>query len=70
MVDPVPGGIRSEGETTYCISVDFVVEMENDTETGMCKDGMCMFGENVIVRKTFVSRRESLRFQELSDREV
>jgi hypothetical protein len=49
MIDPVPSGIRSEGEMTYGISVDFVIEVEEDTEANVCKDGMCGFGDNVIV---------------------
>jgi hypothetical protein len=55
---------------SYSISVDFVVEAEEDTEANVCKDGMCGFGENVIVRKTIFRSRESLRCQVLLDREV
>ena len=32
MVDPVPRGIRGEGKVIYGISVDFVIELEEDTE--------------------------------------
>jgi hypothetical protein len=49
MADPVSGGIQHEGEVTYGISVDFVIELEEDTEAGVCKDGMRKFRENVIV---------------------
>jgi hypothetical protein len=35
MVDPVPRGIRCEGKVIYGISVDFVIEFEEDTEAGM-----------------------------------
>ena len=49
MIDPVLSGMRGEGEVSYCISVDLVVEVEEDAETSVCKDGMCGFGENVIV---------------------
>jgi len=70
MVDPVSGGIQCEGKVTYGISVDFVIELEEDTEAGVCKGGMGRFGENVIVRKTFFSRRESLRCQVLLDGEM
>jgi hypothetical protein len=70
MIDPVPSGIRGEGKVSYGISIDFVVEVEEDAEASVCKDGMCGFGENVIVRKTFFRRRESLRCQVLLDREV
>jgi len=49
MIGPVPSGIRSEGEMNYGISVDFVVEVEKDTEANVCKDGMCGFGEHVKV---------------------
>jgi hypothetical protein len=38
-----------KGKVSYRISVDFVIEVEEDTEAGVCKDGMCGFGENVIV---------------------
>jgi hypothetical protein len=48
MIDPVPGGIRGEGKVSYDISVDFVVEVEEDAEASVCKDGMCGFGEDVI----------------------
>src|SRR6266576_266406 len=70
MIDPVPSGIRGEGKVSYGISVGFVVEVEEDAQTSMCKDGMCGFRENVIVRKTFFSRRESLRCQVLLDGKV
>jgi hypothetical protein len=33
---------------SYGISVDFVVEVEEDAKADVCKDGMCGFGENVI----------------------
>ena len=49
MIDPVLGGIRGEGEVSYGISVDFVVEVEEDAEANVGKDGMCGFGENVII---------------------
>jgi hypothetical protein len=49
MIDPVPSGIRGEGKGAYGIPVDFVVEMEEDAQASVCKDGMCGFGENVIV---------------------
>jgi hypothetical protein len=49
MIDPVPSGIRDEGKVSYRISVDFIVEVEEDAEANVCKDGMCRFGENVIV---------------------
>jgi hypothetical protein len=49
MVDPVSGGIPHEGEVTYGTTVDIVIKLEEDTEAGVCKDGMCRFEENVIV---------------------
>jgi hypothetical protein len=49
MINPVLSGIRGEGKVGYCISVDFFVEVEEDAEANACKDGMCGFGENVIV---------------------
>jgi hypothetical protein len=49
MVDPVSSGILHEGKATYGVCVDFVIEFEEDTEAGVCKDRMCGFGENVIV---------------------
>jgi hypothetical protein len=49
MIDPVPSGIRGEGEVSYGISVDSAVEVEEDAEASVCKDDMCGFGENVIV---------------------
>jgi hypothetical protein len=49
MIDPVPSGIWGEGEVSYGILVDFDVEVEEDAEADVCKDGMCGIGENVIV---------------------
>jgi hypothetical protein len=49
MLDPVTGGILREGEVAYGISVDFVIELEENTEAGVCKDGMRGFSEYVIV---------------------
>jgi hypothetical protein len=49
MVDPVSSGIPHEGKVAYGVSVDFIIELEEDTEAGVCKDRMCGFGENVIV---------------------
>jgi hypothetical protein len=48
MVDPVPRGIQGEGKVSYGISVDCVIEFEEDTEAGVRQDGMGRFGENVI----------------------
>jgi hypothetical protein len=70
MTDPVPSGIRGEGKVSYVVFVNFVVEVEESTEASVRKDVMCRFGENVIVRKTFFSGRESFRFQVLLDGEV
>ena len=58
MIGPVPSSIqtrsrRNEGQVGYRISVDFVeVEEKEKAEGKVCKGGMCMFGENVMVRKT------------------
>jgi hypothetical protein len=49
MVGPVSGGIQREGEVTYGISVNIVIEFEEDAEAGVCKDGMRGFAEYVIV---------------------
>ncbi len=70
MVDPVSRGIRQEGKVTCGISVDFVIKLEEDTEAGVCKDGMRGFREYVIVGKMFFSHRESIRGQEFLDREM
>jgi hypothetical protein len=70
MIDPVPSGIWGEGRVSYRLSVEFVVEVEEDAEANVCKAGMCRFGENVIVWKTFFGCRESLRCQVLLDGEV
>jgi hypothetical protein len=48
MIDPVSGGIWGKGKATHGISVDFVIELEEDAEAGVCKDGMRSFGENMI----------------------
>src|SRR6266403_2649768 len=70
MVDPVSGGIVGDGKTSYGISVDIIIELEEDTEAGVCEDDMRRFGENVVVRKTFFCFRESLGCQVLLDREM
>jgi len=49
MVDPVSSGIAGKGKVAYGVSVDFVIELEEDTKAGVCKDGVRRFGENVIV---------------------
>jgi hypothetical protein len=49
VVDPVPRGIRREGKVAYCISVDFVIELEEDTEASVRQDGVSRLGENVVV---------------------
>jgi hypothetical protein len=49
MVDPVPRSIWGEGKVTYGASIDFVIELEEDAEASMYKEGMCRFRENVIV---------------------
>jgi len=49
MIDPVSGGIGGEGKVGDGISVAFVIELAEDTQAGVCKDGMGRFGENVIV---------------------
>jgi hypothetical protein len=48
MVDPVSGGIQGKGKATYRISVDVVIELEEDAKAGVCKDGMRRFRENMI----------------------
>jgi hypothetical protein len=48
MIDPVSGGIRSEGKATYDISVDFVIKLEEHAEASVCKGGMGRFREDVI----------------------
>jgi hypothetical protein len=48
MIDPVPSGIPGDGEVTYGISLEFVIELEEDSEASPCKEGMRRFGENVI----------------------
>jgi hypothetical protein len=49
MVDPPTRGKWGEGESTYDISVDFVIELEEDTEASVCQDGVREFWENVEV---------------------
>ena len=45
----MPRSIRGGGEVTDGIFVDFVIELEEDTEASVCKDGVRRFEENVIV---------------------
>jgi hypothetical protein len=70
MVHPVSSGIPHEGEVPYGITVDIVIELKEDTEAGVCKEGMRGFREYVIVGKMFFSHRKSLRGQEFLDREM
>ena len=68
VVDPVPRGIQRQGKLTDSIFNDFVIELEQDTETSVYKDDMCMFGENMIAGgKAFFSCCQSFRCQELLD---
>jgi hypothetical protein len=48
MLDPVPRGIWGEGKVIDGISVDFVIQLEEDAEARVCKDDMRRFGVNVI----------------------
>jgi hypothetical protein len=49
MIDPVPRGIRGEGKVIYGIFVILVIELEENTEASLCKDGMGRFRKNVVV---------------------
>src|SRR6266849_8455704 len=49
MIDPILSGIWGKGKVGNGISVDLVIELEEDNEAGVCKDGMRRFRENVIV---------------------
>jgi hypothetical protein len=49
MVDPMSSSVQGKGKVAYDISVDFAIELEEDTEACVCKDGMRRFGENMIV---------------------
>jgi hypothetical protein len=49
MIEPVLSSIRREGKMTYDILVDFVIELEEETETSMRKDSVRSHGMNVIV---------------------
>ena len=64
MIDSVPNGIQGDGKAKYLMSVDFVVEVEEEPEASACEEGLCGFKENVIAGKTF-PHRESLRGQVL-----
>jgi len=48
MIDPILSGIPCEGKVRYGVSIDFVIELNEDAEACMCKERMCRFGENVI----------------------
>jgi hypothetical protein len=47
MVGPVSGGIRGEGKVSNGISLGFVIELEEDAEASVRKEGVRRFGENV-----------------------
>jgi len=70
VINPVSGGIQSEGNAAYAISVDFVIELEKGAEVNVRKESMGRFWENVIERKTFFGICESLRCQEFLDRKM
>jgi hypothetical protein len=40
---------QHRGKVGYGISVDLVVEVEEDAEASVCKNGTSEFGENVMV---------------------
>ena len=67
VVDPVPRGIQRQGKLTDSIFIDFVIELEQDTETSVCKDDMRRFWENMIAPKAFFSCCQLFRCQELLD---
>jgi hypothetical protein len=48
MVDPVSSGIRGERKAINGISVDFVIESEEDTEASTCQKCVCRFKKNVV----------------------
>jgi hypothetical protein len=60
MVDPVPRGIRGERKVINGISVDFIVELEEDTEASVFKSGMRRFREN------FDSMKDVLRLSRVA----
>jgi hypothetical protein len=70
MIDPVLSRIWRKREVTDSIPVDFVIEMEKNTEANTRERGMCAFGGNVIAGEGLFCLRESLGCQELFDREV
>jgi hypothetical protein len=49
MINPVLSSIRREGKLAYGIFVDFVIELEEETETSMRKDSVRSHGMNVVV---------------------
>ena len=49
MINPVSSGIRCQRKVAYGKFVNFVIEMEEDAEAGMGKDGVRSYGLDVIV---------------------
>src|SRR5882672_6068827 len=70
MIDPMSSGIKRKRKPTYRISIDFVIQFEEDAEASVCENRMRRFGKNVVVRKTLVGPGESFRCQVFFDREV
>jgi len=70
MINPVSSGILGKGKAMDHIFIDVVIELEEDTEASVCKNGVCGFEENVITGKRFFCLPEPLRCQILFDGEV
>src|SRR5712671_5205234 len=70
MIDPISSGIGCQRKPIYRISIDFVIQFEEDAEAGVCECRMGMVGKNVVVRKTLFGLGESFRCQVFFDREV
>jgi hypothetical protein len=70
MIDPESSGILRKRKSRYSFFVDFVIELEEDTEASAGEGGMCGFRENVVTQKRHFCMRQPLRCQELFDRVV
>jgi len=70
MIGPVSASIESQGEFLHAILVDLVVQGEKNAEAGLCENGVCGSGKNVVAGEGFSGVGEPLRRQLFFHREV
>src|SRR5216683_5806641 len=71
MLDPVLGGVFSQREVLDVVTINAIVQFEEDSKTCLSENSMSSLEWNVIPRDFFSARpRKSVRSQKFFDREV